>query len=122
MAASTRIGCWRADLALIRLKFNLNRETKIVVKASVIVAMVAVVVIVASLTACTSTNRDPLIFAAASLVDVMEEVVAAYEDETGRKVRFNFAGSNLIANQIIAGAPWRSHSPTTNEHSTTSRS
>ena len=64
-----------------------------------------VVAITASVTACTSTDRAPLIFAAASLVDVMEEVAAAYEEDTGRKVRFNFAGSNLIANQIIAGAP-----------------
>ncbi|MXZ02151.1 MAG: molybdate ABC transporter substrate-binding protein, partial [Chloroflexi bacterium] len=59
----------------------------------------------ASVTACTSKNTSPLIFAAASLVDVMEEVAVAYEEETGDKVRFNFAGSNLIANQIIVGAP-----------------
>lgn len=88
----------------MRSCFNLNRETKFVIKAAVIVAAAAVVAITASVTACTSKNTSPLIFAAASLVDVMEEVAAAYEDETGRKVRFNFAGSNLIANQIIAGA------------------
>lgn len=75
------------------------------VKTSVIVATTAVVAIVVAVTACTPTDRDPLIFAAASLVDVMEEVAVAYEEETGRKVRFNFAGSNLIANQIITGAP-----------------
>ncbi len=75
------------------------------VKTSVIVATAAAVAIVATVTACTSTNRAPLIFAAASLVDVMEEVAVAYEEDTGHKVRFNFAGSNLIANQIIAGAP-----------------
>ena len=89
----------------MRSCFNLNRETKFVIKAGVIVATAAVVAIAASVTACTSKNAPPLIFAAASLVDVMEEVAAAYEDETGHKVRFNFAGSNLIANQIIAGAP-----------------
>ena len=89
----------------MRSCFNLNRETKFVIKAGVIVATAAVVAITASATACTSTNRAPLIFVAASLVDVMEEVAAAYEEETGQKVHFNFAGSNLIANQIIAGAP-----------------
>lgn len=89
----------------MRSSFNLNRETKIVVKSSVIVGTVAVVVIVAVVTACASTDRPPLIFAAASLVDVMEEVSVAYEKETNSDVRFNFAGSNLIANQIIAGAP-----------------
>ena len=75
------------------------------VKESVIVATAAVTTIVASLTACTPAERTPLVFAAASLVDVIEEVAVAYEEETGGKVRFNFAGSNLIANQIIAGAP-----------------
>lgn len=75
------------------------------IKAGVIVATAAAVAITASVTACTSKNTPPLIFAAASLVDVMEEIAAAYEEDTGRKVRFNFAGSNLIANQIIAGAP-----------------
>ena len=89
----------------MRSCFNLNRETKFVIRAGVIVATAAVVAITASVTACTSKNTSPLIFAAASLVDVMEEVAVAYEEETGDKVRFNFAGSNLIANQIIAGAP-----------------
>lgn len=89
----------------MRSCFNLNRETKFVIRAGVIVATAAVIAIAASVTACTSKNPAPLIFAAASLVDVMEEVAVAYEEDTGRKVRFNFAGSNLIANQIIAGAP-----------------
>ena len=75
------------------------------VKTRVIMATAAAVAITAAVTACTSTDRPPLIFAAASLVDVMEDVAIAYEEDTGRKVRFNFAGSNLIANQIIAGAP-----------------
>ena len=75
------------------------------VKTRVIMVTAAAVAITAAVTACTSTDRPPLIFAAASLVDVMEDVAVAYEEDTGRKVRFNFAGSNLIANQIIAGAP-----------------
>ena len=89
----------------MRSSFNLNRETNFVVKPSMILATAAAVAILASVTACTATDRAPLIFAAASLVDVMEEVATAYEEDTDRKVRFNFAGSNLIANQIIAGAP-----------------
>ena len=84
---------------------NLNRQTNHLVKACVVLTSTIVVAIAASLPACTSTDRAPLIFAAASLVDVMEEVATAYEADTGQKVRFNFAGSNLIANQIIAGAP-----------------
>ena len=75
------------------------------VKTRVIMVTAAAVAITAAVTACTPMDRPPLIFAAASLVDVMEDVGVAYEEDTGRKVRFNFAGSNLIANQIIAGAP-----------------
>ena len=43
-------------------------------------------------------------FAAASLVDVMEDIGNQYERETGETVRFNFGGSNLLANQIASGA------------------
>ncbi len=63
------------------------------------------IIFVASLPACSSDDDPPLVFAAASLVDVMAEVATAYEAETAHAVRFSFAGSNLIANQIVAGAP-----------------
>ena len=55
--------------------------------------------------ACSSNEDVPLVHAAASLVDVLEAVATEYETKTGEKVRYNFAGSKLIANQIIAGAP-----------------
>ena len=90
----------------MRSWFNLNRETSFVVKARVIVATAtAVVVAIVLSAACGSTERATLVFAAASLVDVLEEVRIAYEQDTGESVQFNFAGSNLIANQIITGAP-----------------
>ncbi len=54
---------------------------------------------------CSRDADVPLVHAAASLVDVLGEVGAEYEAKTGKSVRFSFAGSNLIANQIIAGAP-----------------
>ncbi len=54
---------------------------------------------------CTSEIDIPLVHAAASLVDVLTEIQTQYESETNNQVRFNFAGSNLIANQIINGAP-----------------
>ncbi len=53
---------------------------------------------------CSGADDPPLIFAAASLVDVMEEIADAYEQETSETVWFSFGGSKLIANQIIAGA------------------
>jgi molybdate transport system substrate-binding protein len=43
--------------------------------------------------------------AAASLRDALSEVAAAYEQRTGKHVALNFAGSNVLAQQIRAGAP-----------------
>ena len=48
----------------------------------------------------------PLIFAAASLADVAEDVADSYREHSGNEVRFTFSGSNLAASQILdAGAP-----------------
>ena len=53
-----------------------------------------------------SATHTPLIFAAASLADVAEEVAASFEDYSGNEVRFTFSGSNSAASQIVdAGAP-----------------
>ncbi len=50
-------------------------------------------------------NR-PLIFAAASLSDVLTEVVGEYENSTGNSVKFSFGGSITLANQVAQlGAP-----------------
>lgn len=43
--------------------------------------------------------------AAASLIDAMEAVADAYHSAGGDPVRFNFAGSNVLARQIASGAP-----------------
>ena len=58
-----------------------------------------------AIVACSNVADPPLIFAAASLVDVMGEIGNEYQKETGQTVRFSFGGSNLLANQINAGAP-----------------
>jgi molybdate transport system substrate-binding protein len=42
------------------------------------------------------------VFAAASLRDVLTEVGKKFESEKGLKLRFNFAGSNVLAQQIAA--------------------
>jgi molybdate transport system substrate-binding protein len=47
-------------------------------------------------------KREILVFAAASLRESMEDIGQTFEDETGLKVLFNFAGSNDLAHQIIA--------------------
>jgi len=46
--------------------------------------------------------REIVVFAAASLRDVMLELGATYERETGVRVVFNFAGSNVLARQLSA--------------------
>jgi len=45
------------------------------------------------------------VFAAASLTDSLKEVNRVFENQTGDKVVFNFAGSSTLARQIEAGAP-----------------
>jgi molybdate transport system substrate-binding protein len=43
--------------------------------------------------------------AAVSLTEALEEVAAAYRAAGGAPVTFNFAGSNVLARQIVNGAP-----------------
>jgi len=43
--------------------------------------------------------------AAVSLTDALQEVAAAYRAAGGGPVVFNFAGSNVLARQIVNGAP-----------------
>ena len=45
------------------------------------------------------------VFAAASLEDALADLAAAFERESGTEVVLNFAGSNVLAQQIRAGAP-----------------
>jgi molybdate transport system substrate-binding protein len=46
-----------------------------------------------------------LVFAAASLTDVLEEIDAAFTASTGVHVRASYAASSVLAKQIEAGAP-----------------
>jgi molybdate transport system substrate-binding protein len=53
-----------------------------------------------------SAPPEPLMVAAAvSLSDVLEEIAKAYAAAAGGPVRFNLAGSNVLARQIVSGAP-----------------
>lgn len=45
------------------------------------------------------------VFAAASLTDALKDIAPGYEASGGAKLRFNFAGSNALARQILEGAP-----------------
>lgn len=56
-----------------------------------------------------------LVFASASLRDVMREVGATYSENTGVQITFSFAGSNVLARQIEA-APKADIYLSANEH------
>jgi molybdate transport system substrate-binding protein len=58
------------------------------------------------LSAILSAQPAPLLVSAAtSLTDVLEEIGTAYSASGGGVVRFNLAGSNVLARQIVSGAP-----------------
>ncbi len=47
-------------------------------------------------------QSELVVYAAASLSDVMTEIGNRYEDSTGTEILYNFAGSNVLARQIVA--------------------
>jgi len=58
------------------------------------------------LAAAIAQSGAPLtVSAAVSVTEALEEVAAAYRAAGGPQVAFNFAGSNVLARQIVNGAP-----------------
>ncbi len=49
--------------------------------------------------------QDVIVFAAASLHNAFQEIGQAYQQQTGRRVKFSFAASSALARQIEQGAP-----------------
>ena len=58
-----------------------------------------------SFPACHRNDDSLLVFAAASLSDVLEPVGKTFTQETGVPVRFSFGGSHTLAQQQLRGAP-----------------
>jgi molybdate transport system substrate-binding protein len=48
---------------------------------------------------------EVMVYAAASLTDVMQEIASLYEKQSGDKLVFNFNASSVLARQIQQGAP-----------------
>lgn len=48
---------------------------------------------------------EVVVFAAASLKNALDAVAAEFQQETGHTVTISYAGSNILAKQIIQGAP-----------------
>src|SRR4051812_12282015 len=55
--------------------------------------------------AASAAPRDVVVSAAASLADVLRDIAAAYEQQTGQHIAINVAASNTLARQFVAGAP-----------------
>jgi len=55
--------------------------------------------------AASEAPRPLLVFAAASLTELLQEIGKAYEAKTGTPVTFSFGASSDLARQISAGAP-----------------
>lgn len=52
-----------------------------------------------------ATADEVVVFAAASLKNALDAVAADFAEATGHEVTISYAGSNALAQQIIAGAP-----------------
>ena len=57
------------------------------------------------LMALSARAAEITVFAAASLTDALKQIAAAYAQESGDKVIFNFGASSTLARQIEEGAP-----------------
>jgi molybdate transport system substrate-binding protein len=69
-------------------------------------AVAAVGVMLSRPAAPLASPQPPLtVSAAVSLSDVLEESAVGFREAGGGDVRFNFAGSNVLARQIVNGAP-----------------
>ena len=49
--------------------------------------------------------KEPLVFAAASMKNALDEIAARWQRETGKKVVISYAASNTLIKQIEQGAP-----------------
>jgi len=54
--------------------------------------------------AADAPDKQLLVFAAASLTNVLDEIGAAYTQQTGQPVKFSYAASSALARQLEAGA------------------
>ena len=64
-----------------------------------------IIAVLAALLAPAAAASDLTVFAAASMREAMERIASGFEEETGTKVVFSFAGTGALARQIEAGAP-----------------
>jgi molybdate transport system substrate-binding protein len=66
--------------------------------------LLAAFVVVALPTRAVDTAEPVLVFAAVSLSNALDEIGAAYTQQTGGQAKFSYASSSMLARQIEAGA------------------
>ena len=87
----------------LRRRFTGELNTALA-RSRTIIALIAILPL--ALAASCSNDPSPLVFAAASMSDVLAEIADSYRMETGRDVRFSLGGSKALAVQIADfGAP-----------------
>ena len=69
-----------------------------------VACIAALIMALAVPTSAREQRREQLVFAAASLTDVLEEIGGAYRAKTQQVIGFSFAASSILARQIEAGA------------------
>jgi molybdate transport system substrate-binding protein len=66
--------------------------------------LVLACILIAPAHAADDRKQDVLVFAAASLTNVLDEIGAAYAQQTRQTVKFSYAASSALARQLEAGA------------------
>jgi len=66
--------------------------------------LVLAFILTATAHAADDRNQQVLVFAAASLTNVLDEIGAAYTQQTRQHVKFSYAASSALARQLEAGA------------------
>lgn len=61
--------------------------------------------VVPMLAASAAAGQEATLFVAASLTDVIEDLAAGFEEETGRQIAVVPGSSSTLAQQVLAGAP-----------------
>ena len=88
------------------IKVNLKEEKLVHLNRIVLpVLWLLVVVTIGFSFSCGSDDEEIVIFAAASLTDVLDEVKKRYESEHAASVEYNFGGSQALAVELSKGSP-----------------
>src|SRR5690242_20715077 len=68
-------------------------------------ALLAAAPLLWTATPAAAQNKDVLVFAAASMKNALDDIVAQWQRESGKKVVISYAASNTLIKQIEHGAP-----------------